>query len=150
MTIFVRPLRRERGACLPMRERNRGPFRRGATDSDALRGGPGTGPTQRPHEGRRPIAPSENPSLRLPLYRQHEPRSPPRPAPMASQVLTRSEPGKTPATPAKISGAHPSTNSTYRIEAPLATRIGADGAAARPVSRERFELASEDERHLAP
>jgi hypothetical protein len=46
----------------------------------------------------RQTAPSEDPSLRQPLCRRHQPRSPPRPVPIASRVLTRSEPRKPPAT----------------------------------------------------
>ena len=61
--------------------------------------GPGKGPTQCPHEARRPTAPSEDPFASAAAYRRHHPRSPPRPAPITSRILTRSEPGKPPATP---------------------------------------------------
>lgn len=60
---------------------------------------PRQGPTQRPHEGCRRTAPSEDPSRRQPLYRRHQPLSPPRPMPIASRVLARIEHGKPPATP---------------------------------------------------
>ncbi len=76
-------------------------------------------------KGVRLTAPSEDPSLRQPLYRRHQPRSSPRPVPIASRVLTRSEPGKPPAT-----AGHNVRRARYRIHAPAATRNRADVARA--------------------
>ncbi|MDB5393090.1 MAG: hypothetical protein JWM91_596 [Rhodospirillales bacterium] len=101
MTFFFRWLCRERAqrAGQPMCEYNRGPFPSRHRGRLRVPGGPRRGPTQRPHEGRRPTAPPEDPSLRQPLYPRHHRRAPPRPVPMVSRVLTRSEPGKPPPTP---------------------------------------------------
>ena len=90
---------RARRAGYPRREWNPGPARRDTAGPDAFRGDPGKGPTQRPHQGRRPTAPSEDPWLQHPPYRRHQSRSPPRPVRIASRVLIRSEPGRPPATP---------------------------------------------------
>jgi len=133
MTLFVPSLCRERAqrAGQPMWECNRGRSRQDTADSHAFRGGPGKGPTQRPHEGRRPTAPSEDPSLRQPLYRRHQSRSPP----AGAYGVTGPDPQR-----ASQAASDPWSQCSarilrrdlrYRIYAPPATRNRADVARAR-------------------
>ena len=53
----------------------RGLSHQDTADFYTFRGGPGKRPTRRPHEGRKPKAPFEDPSLRQRLYRRRQPRS---------------------------------------------------------------------------